>query len=137
MRQKINTNLIKRTARDWLKVLVLLLDEGAVLLLVILVLRFVGIQIPLPIIIIMALLVGAFVFIIHVAVLRSFHRPVVTGSEGMIGLQGRVVETLALTGAITVKGEYWKAKSVDDKIEVDENIEIVGVDGLALKVKKQ
>ena len=135
MRQKVNPKFRKRTIADWLKVLVLLLDEGVALLLVILLLRFFEIRIPLPITIVIALLLGTLVFITHKAVIPSFHRRPVSGSEGMIGTQGRVVKPLTPLGTITVDGEYWKAKSVDDNIEVDENVEIVGLDRLTLKVK--
>ena len=137
MRNKINIKLIKRTIKDWGKVLVLLLDEAVVVLLVIVVLRHFEIGIPLPVTIVIALVAGTLVFIIHVAVIPSFHRRIVTGSEGMLGEQGRVVEPLTPVGVIRVKGEYWRAKSVDDNIEVDENVEIVGLEGLTLKVKRK
>ncbi len=126
---------MKRTIGDWLKVLVLLLDEAAVLVLVILILPFLGIRIPLPITIAIVLLLGIVIFWIHLAVIPSFHLRKVTGAEGMIGTQGRVVQPLSPVGAIIVKGERWKAKSVDGNIEVDENVEIVEIDGLTLKVK--
>ena len=45
----------------------------------------------------------------------------------MVGAQGRVVELLNPVGTI----------SVDDNIDVDENVEIVGVDGLTLRVKRR
>ena len=125
---------MKRTIRDWLKVLVLLLDEAAVIVILILVLHFLGVQIPLSIMIVIGLLAGALVFIIHIAVIPSFHRKQVTGREGMIGLQGTVVEPLTPVGAIMVNGERWKAKSVDDNIEVGEDVEIVRVEGLTLRV---
>ena len=127
----------RRTFGDWLKVLVLLLDEAAVVVLVIVVLRFLRIQISLPITIAIAILVGTLVIIIHIAVIPSFHRKQITGREGMIGAQGRVVKPLTPVGAITVKGEYWRAKSVDDNIAADENVEIVGLEGLTLKVKRE
>lgn len=133
----INIRLIKRTITDWGKVLVLLLDEAAIVLLVIVVLQFFGIRIPLPVKIVMGLVLGTFVFIIHVAVIPSFHRRIVTGSEGMLGVQGRVVEALNPVGVIFVKGERWKAVSVDDNIETDENVEVVGLEGLTLKVKRK
>ena len=137
MRKKVNTKLTKRTAADWLKVLVLLLDDVAALLLVILVLRFLEIRIPLPIMIVIALLLGTVIFIVHRAVIPSFHWKPVSGSEGMIGAQGTVVKPLTPVGTITVEGEYWRAKSVDDNIEVDEDVEIVELDGLTLKVKRK
>ncbi|GAH50509.1 unnamed protein product, partial [marine sediment metagenome] len=70
------------------------------------------------------IIVGITVFIIHIAVIPSFHRKQVTGREGMIGAQGRVVEPLTPVGAITFKGEYWRAESIDGNIGVDENVEI-------------
>jgi len=124
----------KRTFGDWLKVLVLLLDEVAVLVIIFLVLHFLGVQIPLSITIFIVLLIAAFVFIIHIKVIPSFRWKQVTGREGMIGLQGRVVQPLTPVGAIYVKGENWKAESIGDYIEVDENVEVVGIEGLTLRV---
>ena len=125
--------LKKRTFGDWLKVLVLLLDEAAVLVLIFVVLHFFDVQIHLPTTIFLGLLIGVFVFIIHVKVISSFHLKQVTGREGMIGLQGEVVESLTPTGTVIVKGENWKAKSVDN-VEIGENVEVVGIEGLALRV---
>lgn len=137
MRKTIDKGIIKRTLTDWGKVLVLLLDEAAVVLLVIAVLYFFRIAVPLPVAIVLALVLGAFVFVIHVAVIPSFHRRIVTGSEGMLGVQGRVVKPLNLVGTIVIKGEHWKAKSVEGSIGIDENVEIVGLDGLTLNVKRK
>ena len=123
----------KRTFGDWLKVLVLLLDEVAVLVLIFVVLHFFDVQIHLPTAIPLGLLIGVFVFIIHIKVIPSFHWKQVTGREGMIGLQGEVVESLTPTGTVIVKGENWKAKSVDN-VEIGENVEVVGIEGLTLMV---
>jgi len=137
MCKKVDIKFTRRTIMDWGKVLVLLLDEAAVVVLVIVVLTFLGIQIPLPITIAIGIVVGTLVFIIHIAVIPSFHRKKVTGREGMIGTQGRVVKPLTPFGTIIVGGEYWKAKSLDDNIEFDENVEIVGLEGLTLRVKHE
>ena len=127
---------VKRTIADWLKVLILLLDEAAVVLLVILILHFMGIQIPLTIKIIIGLIAGIFIIAIHIAVIPSFRRKQVTGREGMIGLQVKAVEPLTPSGAIMVNGERWKAKSVDNNIDIDDDVEIVGIAGLTLKVRR-
>ncbi len=128
---------MKRSITDWGKVLLLLLDEAAVLLVIILALRLFGIRVPLPITILMVLVAGTIVFIIQRAVIGSFHRRQVTGREGMIGLEGIVVEPLTPIGAIAVHGENWRARSIDDNIQVDENVVIVELDGLTLKVKRK
>ena len=137
MNKKIDTKLMLRTITDGGKVLILLLDEVAVIVAILLILHFLGIQIPLPIMIGGGIIVGILVIVVHIAVVRSFHRKQVTGREGMIGEQGRVVEPLTPFGTIIVRGEYWKAKSLDDNIEFDENVEIIGNEGLILKVKRE
>ena len=136
MWKRINTKLIKRTIKDWLKVLVLLLDEAAALLVVVLVLRFLEIKIPLPIMVTAGLLVGILVFIIHKAVIPSFHRKIVTGSEVMIGKPARVVKPLTPAGTVAVDSEHWRAKSIEGNIETEETVEIVGLDRLTLQVKR-
>lgn len=137
MSKKADTKLIKRTITDWLKVLVLLLDEAVVLVVVIVVLRFFGIRISWPITIVIVLLLGVIVFITHKAIISTFHLKQVTGREAMIGAEGRVAQSLTPVGAIIVKGERWRARSVDNNIEVDENVEIVGIKGLTLAVKRK
>ena len=137
MGRKVDMKLTGRTAKDWLKVLVLLLDEVAALVLVILVLQFFEIKLPLIVTVIIALIAGTLIFIVHKAVIPSFHKKQVTGREGMLGLQGRVVESLTPIGVVTVEGEYWKAKSADENIEVDEEVEVIGTDGLTLRVQRK
>ncbi len=128
---------MKSTIKDWLKVGVLLLDEAAVIGLVFLVLWVLEIEIPLPVVIVAALLLGVVVFVIHKAVISSFHKKQVTGAEAMTGLEGEVIEPLTPVGVIRTKGEYWKAKSVGENIAVGEEVEILKVDGLKLMVKRK
>ncbi|MBA7665439.1 hypothetical protein ES703_73509 [subsurface metagenome] len=126
---------MKRTIKGWLLILVLLLDDAAALVLVFLVLWFLGIEISLPIVIVIALLLGTFAFITHKVIIPSFHKKKVTGSEGMIGLEGEVIEPLMPVGVIRTKGEYWKAKAVGENIAVGEEVEILGLAGLTLMVR--
>ena len=126
---------MRRTFKDWFLILFLLLDDAAALLLVLLILWFLGITIPLPVTIALALLLGALIFIIHKAVIPTFHKRKITGSEGMIGLEGKVTESLKPVGVIRVGDEYWKAKSVGENIAAGEEVEILGMKGLTLMVK--
>lgn len=128
---------MKSTFKDWLKVLVLLLDEVVAIVLVLLALWFFHVRIPLAVAIIFALLIGAFLFITHRLIIPSFHVRQVTGSEGMIGLEGEVIEPLTPTGVVRVAGEYWKAKSVDDDIPTGENVEVLRLNKLVLEVKRK
>ena len=126
---------MKSTAKDWLKVLVLLLDEAAVVGFVFLVLWVLKIDIPVSITIVVALLLGAVVFIIHKAVIPTFHWKKVTGSEGMVGLEGEVIEPLTPVGVVQVRDEYWRARSAGENIAADEEVEVLRADGLTLTVK--
>ena len=128
---------MKRSIKDWLLVLVLLLDEAAAVVLVLLVLWFFEISIPLSVAIVIALLLGTFVFITHKVIIPSFHKKQVTGSEGMIGLEGEVIEPLTPVGVIRVEGEYWKTKSVGEDIAAGEEVEILRINRLILEVKRK
>jgi len=125
---------LKRSLKDWLKVLVLLLDEAAVVVIIIVVLNLLDVKIPLPLMIIGGLLVGGLVFVIHIRVVPSFHRRKVTGKEGMIGQQGEVVHPLTPVGTVVVKGETWKAECMDNHIETGMMVKIVSVERLKLRV---
>ena len=128
---------MKSNIKDWLKVLVLLLDEVAAVALVFLILWWLEIEIPLPITIVVALALGALIFVIHKAVIPTFHKKQITGSEGMIGMKGEVIRPLTPKGVVRVGDEFWKARSSGEDIETGEEVEVVGVEGLTLKVRSE
>ena len=128
---------MKRRIKDWFIILASLLDDAAVALIVLLILWFLKIPISLPIIIFLVLLFVVAVLAMHRLVIPALHKKVATGSEGMIGLKGKVIEPLVPEGVIRVSGEYWKARSDDENIAVGEQVEILGLDGFTLKVKRK
>ncbi len=123
--------------KAWLIVLIALLDDVAVLLLVFVVMWFLDVEISLPVMIVIGLVLGTFAFIVHRAIVPSLRRKKVTGAEGMIGLTGEVTQSLTPKGVIKIKGEYWKARSVEGEIDIDEEVEILEVKGLNLEVKRK
>ena len=125
------------TIKAWLIVMVALLDEVAVLAIVFLALWYFKVQISLPAIIAIGLVLGAFAFITHRAIVPSLRRKKVTGAEGMIGMVGEVVATLKPDGVVKISGEYWQAKSLDGNIETGEDVEIQGIDRLKLEVRRK
>jgi membrane-bound serine protease (ClpP class) len=137
MKKKPNTQLVLRAIKDFGKVLILMVDEAVVIALIVLILHFIGIQITVPIMIGAATIFVILVFMRHIMVIPTFHKKQVTGREGMIGEQGRVVESLTPFGTIIVKGEYWKAEALDEHLGFNENVEIVGFEGLMLKVVRK
>ncbi len=127
----------KRTIGARLKALLLLLDNNMItlilLFLVLAVLSVLGITVSMPLAIVLGVLFVAKLFIIRILVIPNLGKKV-TGQEGMIGRQGRVVQPLTPDGMIIVQGERWKTKSVADDIKLDEKVEVVGQEGLTLRV---
>ena len=125
----------KRILRDWLKVLALLLSEAVVLALVIFLLIYLDVKIPLAAMVTLAVVIAAFLIIIHIKVIPSFRWKRVSGHEGMLGLRGEVLQSLTPVGLVRVKGESWKAEAIGGNIETGMTIEVVGLEGLKLKVR--
>lgn len=123
--------------KTWLIVLIVLLDDMAALALVFLVLWFFNVKINLVTMIVTILVAGSLILIVHRAVVPSLRLKKVTGSEGMIGMVGEVVESHASDLIIKVSGEYWRAECPDGDIATGEEVEVVGVNRLKLKIKRR
>ncbi|MGX6647760.1 NfeD family protein [Maricaulaceae bacterium MS644] len=67
--------------------------------------------------------------------LASQGRKVTTGEQGLIGLEGRVLDWEGGRGHVQVDGERWRATS-KDSLQIDDRVKVIGVEGLTLKVKK-
>jgi len=88
--------------------------------------------------IIMATVITALFFMIVVgAGLRAQLLPVRAGRETMLGMAAAAVAPIdATSGKVFVEGEYWNAVS-ETPIGAGEPAEIIGIEGLTLKVKPQ
>jgi membrane-bound serine protease (ClpP class) len=75
------------------------------------------------------------IFIISYLVFRSQRSKPTLGMEGLLGEIGEARSALAPRGKIFVHGEYWNAEA-DGEIALGERVEVVGVDGMTLKVKR-
>lgn len=82
-----------------------------------------------------AALISAILILLALAtLLRSRKRPVVTGSEALIGAEGEAVSWDGAEGRVRVQGEIWRARA-DTPLAAGKRIKIVGRDGLALRVE--
>jgi membrane protein implicated in regulation of membrane protease activity len=126
---------MKKAIKNWLIVLATLVDDAAVLLVILLILWLLNIAISWVGIIFLLLLLGAVIFIMHKVIIPTLNRRVITGSEGMIGLEGMVVNPLEPRGMVRVGSEYWKARSTGRNIPAGDRVEVVAMDGLTLRVK--
>ncbi len=66
---------------------------------------------------------------------KAWRRKPVTGSEGLVGLEGVAHTDIHEEGMALVRGEYWQAFS-DEPIKKGEKIRIEQVKGLKIKVKR-
>ena len=78
---------------------------------------------------------ASFVFAISYLVYRSQKSKATLGIEGMLGQIADVKAKINPAGKVFVRGEYWNAEA-EDEIEVGEKVEVVGCDGLNLKVRR-
>lgn len=70
-------------------------------------------------------------------VFRSQKAKPTLGMDGLIGEIGEVRAKLSPSGKVFVHGEYWNAQTqADGQIDVGDKVQIVGYDGMNLKVKR-
>lgn len=81
-----------------------------------------------------ALVSAALILLALATLLHSRKRPVVTGSEALIGAEGEAVSWNGAEGRVRVQGEIWRAHA-DAPLIAGKRIKIVGRDGLALRVE--
>jgi membrane-bound serine protease (ClpP class) len=78
---------------------------------------------------------GAFVLAVSYLVFRSQQSRPSLGMEGLVGEIGEVKSKLSPSGKIFVHGEYWNARA-DGDVEVGEKVEVIGYEGMNLKVRR-
>ena len=97
---------------------------------------FVGL--PLKLILPTVLGVSFFIFLGLYIVSKAQLRPKQTGAEAMIGQLGEVIFWKGDQGKIKVRGEIWNAElKQSEPISVGDRVEVVGIKGLRLVVKKK
>lgn len=75
------------------------------------------------------------VLVVTFLVVKSQRRKITLGYEGLVGEVGEVRERLDLKGRVFVHGEVWRAEGAE-RLEPGDRIEVVGHDGMVLKVKR-
>ncbi|UCF82634.1 MAG: nodulation protein NfeD [Desulfobacteraceae bacterium] len=81
------------------------------------------------------LLVGGFFVVVAGLAFRAYRAKPRSGTDGLLGDVGLVKERIDPEGLIFVHGEYWRA-TASERVEPGEKVEVLGVDGLILQVKK-
>ena len=123
--------------RNLSKALLLVLDEALLVAVVLVVLWKLGVHLSPGVIIAVVFVLGIWIFVLYRLITSLVRRKQVGGREGMIGLRGKVVKPLNPQGVVKVRGELWKASSTEGSISTDEEVIIVGMEGLRLLVERK
>ena len=111
-----------------------LLEEAALVVIILFVLPQFDINLPLGALI--GLMVGllSYAFISYRVVSRALRERPAIGLPTMVGSKGKVVSRLAPGGMVRIKSELWDARSSHGDIGTGEEITVIGQDGLQLLV---
>ena len=113
-----------------------ILEEAAIVAIVLWGLPRWNIRIPLWGLIIIMAAWAAYSIFTHRAGSRALKRKPPTGLLNMIGCKGKVISPLAPEGLVRINGELWKASSAAGEMAQGEEITVVGQDRLKLIVCK-
>lgn len=123
------------TARLIYAIVSVLLEEAAIVVIVLVGLPQLGIEIPLGVLIAVMVVFAIFSVLLYQAGSRALRMKPVALSV-MIGSKGKVVSPLAPVGFIKIKDELWEAESVGSKIGIGKEVMVVEQDGLKLSVRQ-
>ncbi len=118
-----------------LAILSTLLEETALVAIVLVGLPELGIKIPLAGLIALMAAWAAISVIMYRAGSRALKRKPITGLEAMIGSKGKAVNPLDPEGLVKIGAELWRARSVKDKIAVGDEVIVVAREGGKLIVR--
>jgi len=95
-------------------------------------------RVSVPLVVGVGVFLGLLFFGILLFALRTLHTPVSMGVETMIGKTGTAKLWEEAGGQVQLQAELWSAESADEseKIRKGDQVEVVEVKGLRLKVKK-
>ena len=76
-------------------------------------------------------------FLLFPVLRRAYEPDTRTGAERLVGLTGVVQDEISPEGYVQVRGEYWRARSIDDQSPLKEGstVRVVSARGLTLTVE--
>jgi membrane-bound serine protease (ClpP class) len=94
-------------------------------------------RVSIPLVVGVGIATGAFFMTVLTFALRAQRRPVEVGAEALIGRIGETRTALAPQGMIHVAGELWSAviEPGASDVSVGERVEVIGLEGLRLRVR--
>jgi len=122
------------TARLIYAIVSILLEEAAIVVVVLVGLPQLDIEVPVGVLIAVMVAFAVFSVLLYRAGSEALRRKPVALSV-MVGSKGKVVSPLAPIGFIKIKDELWEAESVGSKISIGKEVMVVEQDGLKLTVR--
>ncbi len=114
----------------------ILLEEAALVAIVLIGLPEWGIEVPLGVLIAVMVSWAVLAVIFYRMGSQALRRKPVVGLLTMVGGKGKVVSPLDPEGVIRINGELWRAKSAVHKIDVGEEVIVQRQDGTKLIVTR-
>ena len=90
-----------------------------------------------PVLLVVAIVALLFFSVVVRKIAVAMRRPHATGLNSLIGATGVVRMALEPFGQVKVNGELWRARSEEGELVEDAQIEVVGIEGLTLVVRRQ
>ena len=113
----------------------IIIEEVVLAIIVLVGLPELGINLPLAMLILLMIGWAAIAIFSYRAGSSALNRKPLVGLGTMVGVRGKVVETLKPEGLIKVGGELWRAKSIDVDIDRGTEIIVIEQDGRILLVR--
>jgi membrane-bound serine protease (ClpP class) len=92
-----------------------------------------GYVLPWPLIAAITFLSALFILVVVSMAMQARKRPVVSGSEEMVGAAGEVIEDFALEGWALIHSENWKVRSTVP-LKRGQKVRVTAINGLVLEV---
>jgi len=123
------------TGRLILAIISTILEETAIVVIVLWGLPQIGVHIPLAGLIALMVVWGTYSVITYRMGSRALMKKPVISLPDMVGGKGKVVSPLAPEGLVKIKSELWVAKSASGEIEAGAEVIVVAQDRLKLIVR--
>lgn len=86
-----------------------------------------GIRVALSLVLPTAFVISTFLLIIVIGVARALRKPLATGMESMIGIEGKALEDFSEKGRIMVNGEIWTAHAKGVFLKTGDVVKIIKI----------
>ena len=95
-------------------------------------------RVSVPLVVLVAVLMGVSFAIIIGFALRAQSRPLILGKQTLVGAVGQAMGNIDPRGQVQLKSELWSAEIAEgsEPIQSGDKVVVVNLDGLRLKVRK-